>query len=506
MRAAVGLLGLLLLFAAPSAHAGTVTPRLEEHLAGLAPGNWVSVIVRLEDRVDPDAFRGEPRGRRRALLVRALKEKAERTQGPLQAWLGQRRATRRVELWAINAVAVTLPARLVPRLAMRPEVSSVDLDEQFSAPFFGSEPPSSPPEWNVEQIRAPELWEMGCTGAGAVVATLDSGVDALHPDLGESWRGGSNSWFDPYGQHAAPYDHSGHGTQVMGILLGGEAGGTSVGVAPGARWIAAKIFDNSDQATLSAIHQAYQWVLDPDGNPDTDDAPDLVNNSWGLAGTVGVCDAEFTDDLAALRAADIAVVFSAGNFGPFAASSVSPPNDPASLAVGAVDPTGNIAGFSSRGPSACSGGIYPQLTAPGINIRAPDLTFNGIFPLSYRWVSGTSFAAPHVSGALALLKAALPAASVVELQRALEDGALDLGAAGPDEEYGFGRLDVVEAHALLKRRVGGPRTCGELRCGKGNELVALLPPLVWLRARRSRRLRNRAGGGEGSDTASVVIR
>lgn len=493
MRAAVSLLGLLLLSAAADARAGVVMPRLQERLAELAPGDEVSVIVRLGDRVDLSSFQDEPSGRRRALLVRALKDKAELTQGSLQVWLGQLGARRRVRLWAINAIATTLPARHVPGLAARPGVSSVDLDMKFSAPSSGSVPPASPPEWNVEEIRAPELWEMGCTGEGAVAATLDSGVDALHDDLGERWRGGDNSWFDPYGQHAAPYDHSGHGTQVMGVLLGGEAGGTNVGVAPGARWIAAKIFDDSDQATLSAIHQAYQWVLDPDADPDTDDAPDLVNNSWGLPDTIDACDSEFADDIAALHAADIPVVFAAGNFGPYSATSVSPPNDPASLSVGALDPTGNVASSSSRGPSACGGGIYPRITAPGVNIRAPDLTFNGIFPQAYLWVSGTSFAAPHVSGALALLKAALPAASAVALERALEDGALDLGAAGPDHEYGFGKLDVVEAHELLKGRVPGPRTCGRegdpdfvYSCGLGGEIAALLPLLLWLRGRPRR--------------------
>ena len=98
------------------------------------------------------------------------------------------------------------------------------------------------------QSTAPDVWNIGHTGLGVVVATMDTGADATHPDLATGYRGGSNSWFDPYGQNASPWDHSGHGTQVMGLIAGGQSGGYQIGVAPDAQWIAAKIFDNSNNA------------------------------------------------------------------------------------------------------------------------------------------------------------------------------------------------------------------------------------------------------------------
>ena len=169
-----------------------------------------------------------------------------------------------------------------------------------------------------------------------VVANLDSGVDATHPDLAGRWRGGTDSWFDPYGEHpATPTDLTGHGTATMGIMVGGDAGGTSVGMAPGATWIAARIFNDSGMATATAIHAALQWVLDPDGNPATADAPQVVNNSWAY-GSPG-CNLEFQPDLQALRAAGIVPVFAAGNYGPGASTSVSPANYPEALAVGDTD-------------------------------------------------------------------------------------------------------------------------------------------------------------------------
>ena len=130
---------------------------------------------------------------------------------------------------------------------------------------------------------------------------------------------------------------NGHGTSAMGLIVGGAASGSAIGMAPGATWIAAKIFNDSGTGTMSAIHLAYQWMLDPDGNPATADAPNVVNNSWTLA-TPG-CSTEFEPDLAALVAAGITPVFAAGNFGPGTSTDASPANNPDAFAVGATDDT-----------------------------------------------------------------------------------------------------------------------------------------------------------------------
>ena len=118
-----------------------------------------------------------------------------------------------------------------------------------------------------------------------VVATLDTGVDLTHPDLAGAWRGGANSWYDPNGEHpTTPVDVNGHGTWTMGVMVGGDAGGSSIGIAPDAQWIAAKIFNDRGIATTVGIHLAFQWLLDPDGNPATADAPNVVNDSWSAPG------------------------------------------------------------------------------------------------------------------------------------------------------------------------------------------------------------------------------
>jgi hypothetical protein len=244
----------------------------------------------------------------------------------------------------------------------------------------------------------------------------------------------------------------------MGVLVGGNAGGTAIGVAPGAQWIAVKIYNDLGQSKSSIIHQAFQWLLNPDGNAATQDAPDVVNASWDLD-LINTCDLQFQPDIMALKAAGVAVVFAAGNFGPNLSTSVSPANIPESFAVGAVDQSSGIAFFSSRGPSACDGATYPDLVAPGVNVRTSDLTLGGVFPNSYRSVSGTSLAAPHVAGAMALLLSAFPNLTVSEMESVLRQSAFDLGSCGADYDYGYGLLDVMKSYQLLANPAPGISVC-----------------------------------------------
>jgi bacillopeptidase F len=423
----------------------------------LEPDAEVAVIISLADKVDPGQFKEPNKGLRRAALVHALKGKATATQGSLNAFLKGKGAGRLKQLWIINGLAATVKASVIADLAKRPEVEKISLDGTISAPQPAAASAGTP-EWNIDAIQAPLLWNSGFTGSGVVVASMDTGVDYYHTDLSGQWRGGSNSWYDPHGEHSTPYDKSGHGTQVMGVIVGGDATGTVIGVAPDAQWIAVKMYNDAGSASYSVIHQGFQWLLDPDGNPGTNDAPDVVNSSWGYDGMlVNQCFSEFRPDIQVLKAADIAVVFSGGNSGPNSSTSESPANYPESFAAGAVDETLAIAYFSGRGSSACDDTIYPEVTAPGVYVKTADLSFGGVFPNAYVYATGTSIAAPHVSGAMALLAGAFPNATVSELESALKDAAVDLGPAGPENTYGFGLVDVMAAYSLLDQ--GSSGTC-----------------------------------------------
>lgn len=454
---------LLLWAAVPAARAGTIARPLSQMVDASRPGERIPVIVTLEDNVALDRLWEGSRKERRRRIVHALKN---RFQGNLNrsgirgllARFGGRAHLR--PLWIVNGLALKAPPRLIRAIAASPWVQAVRLDEPVPAPTVN---PlwDGDVTWNLQAVGATELWDLGHTGQGIVVALLDSGVDADHPDLAGRWRGGANSWFDanlddPAYDPSQPYDAGGHGTAVAGILVGGDAGGSAIGMAPGARWIAAKIFPTDGGPALeSEIHAAFQWLMDPDGNPETDDAPDVVNNSWGFdapdacyEGSDGI---SFLTDIQVLEQAGIAVAFAAGNSGSGAGwpTSVSPANYPESLAVGSVDALLTVETTSGRGPSACDGAVYPDLVAPGDSIRTTDLYEGVLTPDPYIVVSGTSAAAPHAAGAMALLLDAYPFLTPFQLKTALRLSASDLGDPGPDNDSGFGHLDVAAAHAVV---------------------------------------------------------
>lgn len=439
-------------FAISSLPAGEIDPHLSATLEQLNSEDEISIIITLADQLDISSYRGNNKGQRRSGINKALRDKANKTQKSLKNFLQQKNARKIKSFWIFNGIAATVKAGAVDELAGQPEVQSVRLDVtmRLSSPLPAQAGVS---EWNLNTINAPTLWALGHTGTGVVIASMDTGVDVDHPDIGPRWRGGSNSWFDPHGQHSSPYDSSsdGHGTGTMGVMVGGNAGGSAIGVAPGATWIAVKLFNDAGEALYSDIHAGFQWLLDPDDNAGTDDAPDVVNNSWGYDVLAGQCFIEFQSDVQALKASGIAVVFSAGNSGPNASTSVSPANYPESFAVGGVDSTLTIALTSSRGPSpiACGGGIFPEIVAPGVNVRTADRTLGGIFPDSYAYVSGSSIAAPHVAGAMALMISANSLITVAELETSITQSADDLGDSGPDNVYGNGLLDVTAAYSLF---------------------------------------------------------
>lgn len=429
-----------------SSSGGKIDSALQATLEALPSDAMLTVIVTMKDQMDFSQINAQSQVPGRPQLLQGLQQQAEMSQKEIRASLAmgtaEGKVSRVIPLWIINGLSVTAQPGVIRELAVRDDVARITPDEINIVP--DARLSSNPPEANIAKINAPALWSMGYYGQGVVVANMDSGVDYTHPDLINRWRGGSNSWYDPYGQHpTTPSDLSGHGTWTMGVMVAGDAGGTSVGVAPQAQWIAVKIFNDAGTATATAIHLGFQWLLDPDGNPYTADAPQVVNNSWSFGGPG--CNLEFQPDLQALRAFGILPVFSAGNYGPNASTSVSPANYPEAFAVGATDNTDQIYSLSSRGPSACgeTSSIYPEVVAPGVNINTTDL-----FGMYYQ-TSGTSLSAPHVAGGIALLLSAFPGLTADQQFLALLNSSKDLGAAGADNTYGYGRLDLLAAYQLL---------------------------------------------------------
>jgi subtilisin family serine protease len=380
--------------------------------------------------------------------------------------------------WAVNAVRVHGSAADAQALAARGDVALVRANrtaalppEQIAAAIPATCSPDQPNNticWGLRKIGVDRVWrELGVDGRGIVVASIDTGVSYLHPALSPSYRGwlGSGrynhdySWFQTGGAQAFPNDDSGHGTHTMGTLVGAgsaAAGRPAVGVAPGARWIAAKGCDkfSCKEADLIA---AAQWMLAPTAIDGTRPRPDLrpliINNSWAGAGG----DRWYAGYTTAWRAAGIFPVFAAGNAGGGVVQScglISAPGDyPEVVGAGATDISDKITSFSLFGPTI-DGRMKPDFSAPGGSVVS---TWNT--GADYQTLSGTSMATPHVAGLAALLWSANPAligdydatyAILRDSAKRLGDGRCGDSLVGPNNVYGHGRVDAFAAVARAR--------------------------------------------------------
>jgi uncharacterized repeat protein (TIGR01451 family) len=400
--------------------------------------------------------------RRRRAVVAGLQTAAQQSQAGALATLAEREAAGGAanvrSFWIFNGLAADADLDTVLALAARPEVRFVrqertihlaaDPTSQTSQPAGALAPQSQGTGWNITQIRADLVWNaLQVDGSGVVVANIDTGVDLLHPALLTRYRGYDShglyqhacNWFDATeGGATYPVDANGHGTHTMGTMLGG--GG--IGVAPGAKWVAVRAFDNQGIALESWLHTAMEWIVNPGPGCDPANAPDVVNNSWSASwGGVDV----FRGDVQALRAAGVFAAFAAGNSGPYEGSIGAPGSYPESFSVGAVTSGDVVADFSGRGPSDWYGSslVKPEVSAPGVNVRS------SLPGGAYGELSGTSMATPHVAGLAALMLQADPGLTVSQLETVIKETAVRLGSPIPNNDYGWGRIDAYAAVAAV---------------------------------------------------------
>ncbi|GIH04650.1 hypothetical protein Rhe02_27170 [Rhizocola hellebori] len=367
--------------------------------------------------------------------------------------------------WIANRIKVTGSSKLIDTLAERAEVATIEELKTYKLPDVTPGTASVSPnmvEWGVDRINAPRVWsELGFRGEGIVVANVDTGTQFDHPALVAKYRGNlgggvfdhNYNWFDPSEvcPTAAPCDNNGHGTHTMGTMVGDDGAGNQIGVAPNARFIAAKGCETNSCSDF-ALLSSGQWIIAPTdlngNNPRPDLAPDVVNNSWGGGGF----DPFYQAIVDAWNAAGIFPAFSNGNSGPSCNSSGSPGMYTNSYASGAFDINNVIASFSSRGPGL-NGDVKPNIAAPGVNVRS------SIPGGGYTTLNGTSMASPHTAATVALIWSASPAVrGDIEATRALLDTtAIDVndttcgGTAADNNVFGEGRLDAFAAVSAAPR-------------------------------------------------------
>jgi serine protease AprX len=422
-------------------------------------------------------------------VFESLTELADSDQKNIRQFLEAKNISFR-SYYLVNAISLKADLFLMAELAEFEEIEKIiqDAKYQVAETFLVRSNGERSVEWGVAKINAPQVWQLGHTGQGVVVAGHDTGYEWNHPAIISQYRGWNDNvathnynWHDaihannpnnsgnnPCGySNPVPCDDHNHGTHTMGTMIGDDGGNNQIGVAPGAKWIACRNMERG-WGQLSTYLECFEWFLAPYAygeNPMTgepDFSPHVINNSWYCSTTEGCNASNFgfmNTAVNNLKNAGIVVVVSTGNTGSGCSTVTGPPAFfENSFSVGATNSMDQIAGFSSRGPVTIdnSNRLKPNVSAPGVDVYSS--IRNGV----YGFASGTSMAGPHVAGAVALIISANPdlAGEVELIESILEQTAThppNSETCGgipantyPNNTFGYGRIDVLQAVNMAK--------------------------------------------------------
>jgi len=325
------------------------------------------------------------------------------------------------DLELIGGVVATVPASAVSTIENDKSVRYVSLNSRVS--IRDQDTP-----WGIDQIDAERAWggsenashvtATGVTGKGVKVAIIDTGIDSTHPDLAVA--GGVNI-LNPDAASPAWQDDNGHGTRVAGIIGARDNNLGVVGVAPECDLYAVKVLDLSGSGSVADVVEGIEWCID--------NGMQVINMSLGVTTYESVlkdaCDRAYDDGQGAI------VVGAAGNAGQDLYTAW-PGNFASVISVAGTDTGDNRCSFSMQGAAV-------ELAAPGDEVLTTDL--GG----TYAEEDGTSFSAPHVAGAAALVFSTGRYSSAERVRQHLRDTAVDLGVLGRDHAFGYGRIDCHTA-------------------------------------------------------------
>ena len=399
--------------------------------------------------------------------IKEYKERLRNLHERFLEWLGRftRNTRSRSFFRLLNGMMIEIPKGIIPLMRNLPYVKRVYPDIEVCALLNRSLPLIR----LHDAIRVHNL-----DGSNVTIAVIDTGIDYNHPDLRHCYLGG----YDFVNDDNDPYDDNGHGTHVCGIIAGdgNASSGAYRGVAPGVNLVVYKALDGDGRGCLSTVLEAMERALDPNNDSNLSDHVDVVSLSFGVAdaGREGDPDGVLSKAVDRLVDAGIIVVTAAGNSGwntvlniPAKHTICSPACARKSIAVGAVthiigsSPSGGpdrVALYSSKGPSPLLT-VKPDIVAPGgdidvyldeddpdryrcsiVSARARDCRIGKDVNEYYVKLGGTSMAAPHVTGLIALLLEEHPDWDPHEVRSALRYTAVDLGY--PLSYQGFGRVDA----------------------------------------------------------------
>ncbi len=342
------------------------------------------------------------------------------------------------EYHLIHAISARIPGTSLPILRDHPSVAYVEADTEIrkieekpphpalnTTLFAASTADEYESAWGVQHIDSEFAHVQGVTGKGIKIAVIDSGIDYNHEELDENYAGG----YDFVNDDADPMDdtYTSHGTNVAGIIAAERNGVGVVGVAPEASLYALKVLTSIGTGLTSTTVAAIEWAVE--------NGMDIINISIQgehRESLQAACDAAYN--------AGLLIVAAAGNTGGQAVS--YPAAYDSVIAVTATNDTDTLPDYAPRGAEL-------ELSAPGDKIYSTAKTSRG----SYTTLSGTSQAAPHVTGLAALILSSgkltdLNGDAVVDnrdLRLSLQTAVKDLGDPGRDELFGFGLVNTRKA-------------------------------------------------------------
>ena len=454
-----------------------ISHHLNEKLIQVDKDEFIPIIISISDNFNVIELKNEfiqnniPIKKRASIICDKMQSIAKITQEPILKLINQNNESYKnlTSSWIINALFLDAKKELIKLISNHANIDFIniqttqpDVIEYFETNHNalqienGTEP-------GIEAINVKPLWEMGYTGKGMLVFNYDTGVWPEHPAFSNRFFGNlypMDYCWDGYFSDIPNGHVSDHGTHTLGTMAGlVEATNDTIGIAFNSYWIA-NDFVTSTVETLPPIEDmitSFEWALNPDNNTATyHDVPDVINNSWRWYNEMDTfqCSGYAVELMNVIEAAGIANIFSAGNNGPNNTGVRSPQRINTNLVntfcVGSIngnDENYPISNFSCRGPTQCPGegslSIYPEVVAPGQNIRS------AWGKDDFNTISGTSMASPHVSGVVLLLKEAFPFLSGQEILLALYNTATDLGENGEDNTFGMGIIDAYSAFNYL---------------------------------------------------------
>lgn len=351
----------------------------------------------------------------------------------------------------INTISIrNVNISTIPVLANLPSVIMVELQPHIH-PLLDISARSVKARESTE-YSPNTAWELGYTGKDIVIAVLDTGVDDEHDFLKGKFVAGfdSSGPSSTYDRETNPDDVDGHGTHVASIIMGtGSPDGTYKGVAPDAKLVDVKILTDEGESFGDQFLRGIEWVT---SNKEKYGIK-IVNLSFGS--DTEDPDGTSTLSQAANRAVEngLVVVAAAGNEGPAEQTLVAPSVADKVICVTAINDRNTvsrdndvIADYSSRGPRGDSA-EKPDVAAPGSMIISAEGAAIGNASDGLVMMSGTSMAAPHVSGVATLILQANPSLIPLEVKQIILDTAEDKGNLGWDSAYGWGEVDAYNALA-----------------------------------------------------------